>query len=86
LFEQYGYPGAADHYRKSIDILKSLEFDLYLGGHPHQVEAEMNNHGNPFISRKDWMGLLDARHARMEEFMSRKETSCQPQSVQTMST
>ena len=86
LYALYGYPGAADHYRKSISILKSLEFDLYLGGHPHQVAVEMGDHGNPFISREDWMGLLDARHSRMEEFIGRKETSSQSQSVQTMST
>ena len=68
LFGLYGYPGADSDYRRSVEILKSLEFDLYLGGHPHQVVAEIRGDGNPFISRAEWIRMVESRHQKMEKF------------------
>jgi len=68
LYGQYGYPGAAEHYRKSVEKLKALAFDLYLGGHPHQVVSEIRGDGSPFISSAEWIGMVEARRAKMEAF------------------
>ena len=72
LYDRYGYPEAAGHYRDTVSTLKSLEFDLYLGGHPHQVVSEMRSDGNPFVTHSEWLSLLESRHNRMEEFVNRK--------------
>lgn len=74
LYEQYGYPEAARDYRKSVEKLKALEFDLYLGGHPHQVADEIRKDGNPFISRDEWVKMVDARHKKMETYLTRRAT------------
>ncbi|MHC4915370.1 MAG: MBL fold metallo-hydrolase [Planctomycetota bacterium] len=71
IFEQYGYPGVCDQYRKTISRLRRVEFDLFLGGHPHQVVVEMRPDGNPFVSREEWLGHLELRSGRMERFLKR---------------
>jgi metallo-beta-lactamase class B len=70
-FEAYGYPGVCADYRRTVGLLRGLEFDLYLGGHPHQVRDEMRADGNPFVTRQEWLKLLDGRLARMERFLAR---------------
>jgi len=70
-FEEYGYPGVCADYRRTVAILRGLEFDLYLGGHPHQVRDEMRADGNPFVTRGEWLKLLDGRAGRMENFLAR---------------
>jgi metallo-beta-lactamase class B len=71
LFEQYGYPGVCEQYRETIGRLRELEFDLFLGGHPHQVVSEMRADGNPFVSREEWLAHLELRSERMERFLKR---------------
>ena len=70
-FEAYGYPGVAADYRRTVAILRGLDFDLDHGGHPHQVRDEMRADGNPFVTREEWLKLLDGRAGRMENFLSR---------------
>jgi len=70
-FEEYGYPGVSADYRRTIAKLRGMEFDLYLGGHPHQVRGEMRGDGDPFVTRQQWLGALAARAGRMERFLAR---------------
>ena len=63
------YPGVVQDYEKTVVLLKSLEFDLYLGGHGHQVWDEMCQDGNPFVTRANYLKMVDNRHARMRTFI-----------------
>jgi metallo-beta-lactamase class B len=69
LLDLYGYPGVCADYRRSVNILKRLEFDLYAGGHPHQVWMEMRSDGFPFVTREEWLKLVETRHGQMENFV-----------------
>ncbi|HYF49561.1 MAG TPA: MBL fold metallo-hydrolase [Planctomycetota bacterium] len=64
-----GYPGVCADYRRTVEILRELEFDLYLGGHAHQVLNEARADGNPFITRDEWLKLVNGRHQAMEDFV-----------------
>ncbi len=63
------FPGIVKAYEKTVDILKSLEFDLYLGGHPHQVFKEMREDGNPFVTREEWHEMVDNRNQQKIDFL-----------------
>ncbi|WP_167618276.1 MBL fold metallo-hydrolase [Maribellus sediminis] len=63
------FPGIVQAYEKTVDILKSLEFDLYLGGHPHQVFKEMREDGNPFVTREQWHKMVDNRNQQKIDFL-----------------
>jgi hypothetical protein len=65
-----GYPGVCADYRRTVPILKTLEFDLYAGGHPHMVFNEMRADGNPFVTREEWLKMVEGRHAHMERFVA----------------
>jgi metallo-beta-lactamase class B len=67
--DRLGYPGVCADYRKTVEILKALEFDLFCGGHPHMVFREMREDGSPFITREEWHKHVDGRHQKMEEFV-----------------
>jgi metallo-beta-lactamase class B len=67
--ERIGYPGVCADYRKTVETLRGLAFDLYLGGHPHQVFNEAREDGNPFISRDEYLKLVNSRHQQMERFV-----------------
>jgi len=68
-FERNKYPGVCRDYEKTVSILKSIEFDLYLGGHPHQVFNEMREDGSPFVSREQWHKMVDNRHQQKKDFL-----------------
>ncbi|MCZ7645450.1 MAG: MBL fold metallo-hydrolase [Planctomycetota bacterium] len=69
--DELGYPGVCADYRRAVKTLEALEFDLYLGGHPHQVFNEMREDGNPFVTREEYRRMLSERHRLMEEFVAR---------------
>jgi metallo-beta-lactamase class B len=69
--DEFGYPGVCADYRRTVGILRGLEFDLYLGGHPHQVREEMRGDGSPFVTRQEWLTMIEARAGRMERFVAR---------------
>jgi len=68
--ERLGYPGVCQDYRRAVEVLESIEFDLFCGGHPHQVFREMRPDGNPFVTREEYLGMLGERHRKMEEFVA----------------
>jgi len=68
--ELLGYPGVCADYRRTVEVFRSLEIDLYLGGHPHQVFREMRTDGNPFVTREEYLKLVNGRHAQMERFVA----------------
>jgi glyoxylase-like metal-dependent hydrolase (beta-lactamase superfamily II) len=70
-FEYYAYKGVCRDFRNTVEILRSLEFDLYLGGHPHQVKREMRDDGSPFVTKDEWLKLVNGRHEQMQEFLKR---------------
>jgi len=70
-FEHLGYPGVCADYRRTVEILKGLEFDLLLPGHPHQVFKEMRADGSPFVTPDQWLQAVEKRHGLMERFVSR---------------
>lgn len=63
------FHGIVQAYEKTVGILKSLEFDLYLGGHPHQVFKEMREDGNPFVTREQWHRMVDNRNQQKIDFL-----------------
>jgi metallo-beta-lactamase class B len=67
--DRLGYPGVCADFRRTVGILRALDFDLYLGGHPHQVFDEARADGNPFISREEWLKLVNGRSEQMETFV-----------------
>ncbi|MBI3492390.1 MAG: MBL fold metallo-hydrolase [Acidobacteria bacterium] len=67
--DRLGYPGVCADFRRTVGILRALEFDLYLGGHPHQVFDEARADGHPFISRDEWLKLVNGRSEQMETFV-----------------
>ena len=67
--ERLGYPGVCADFRRTVEIMRGLEFDLYCGGHPHQVFREMRADGNPFVSREEWLQLVRDRAGKMEDFV-----------------
>ena len=67
--DRLGYPGVCADYRKTVEKLKAMEFDLFCGGHPHMVFREMREDGNPFITRAEWLKHVENRHKLMEEFV-----------------
>jgi metallo-beta-lactamase class B len=69
--ERIGYPGVCADYRRTVEILRGLEFDLYLGGHGHQVFKEAREDGNPFISREEYLKLVNGRAGEMERFVAK---------------
>jgi metallo-beta-lactamase class B len=69
--ERLGYPGVCADYRRTVETLRGLEFDLYLGGHPHQVFREARADGNPFISRAEYLKLVNGRRQEMERFVEK---------------
>jgi len=68
-FEQNKYPGICADYDRTVEILKSLQFDLYLGGHPHQVFNEMRADGFPFVTRGQWLKMVENRHQQKVVFL-----------------
>jgi metallo-beta-lactamase class B len=68
-FEGNKYPGVCEDYEKTVKILKAIEFDCYLGGHPHQVYDEMRADGNPFVTREQWHKMVDNRHQQKKDFL-----------------
>ncbi len=69
MLEHLGYPGVCADYTRTIAWFRKTEFDLFCGGHPHQIFREMRPDGNPFVTRDDWLKLLDSRHGQMEKFV-----------------
>jgi len=69
-YKRWGYPGAAADYRKSVPILKELQFDLFCGGHPHMITKEVKGSNSPFISHETWVSMVEHRHASMERFVA----------------
>ncbi|MFC1582469.1 MBL fold metallo-hydrolase [Planctomycetota bacterium] len=67
--ERLGYPGVCADYRATVRKLQALEFDLYCGGHPHQVFNEMRADGNPFVSQEEWLKMTGNRYREMEDFV-----------------
>ena len=67
--EFLGYPGVCGDYRSTVEKLKSLEFDLFLGGHPRMVFNELHEDGNPFLRREEWLRMVSNRHEKMEAFV-----------------
>lgn len=70
VLDELGYPGVCADFRRTVEVLKGLAFDLYLGGHPHQVFNEAREDGNPFISREEYLKLVTGRLAAMERFVA----------------
>ena len=64
-----GYEGGGRDYRKTIPLMKTLEFDLLLAGHPWQIVKETNTDGNPFVSREDYYRFLDNRYKLADKFL-----------------
>ena len=69
VLDRLGYPGVCADYRNTVKKLQALDFDLYCGGHPHQVFEEMRPDGNPFVTREEWQKMVGARHQQMEDFV-----------------
>ena len=69
-FERLGYPGVVLDYEKTVQILKAIDFDLYLGGHPHQVFNEMREDGIPFVTREQWHKMVDNRNQQKIDFLA----------------
>jgi metallo-beta-lactamase class B len=67
--DRLGYEGVCADYRRTVEKLKAMEFDLFCGGHPHMVFREMREDGNPFITREEWHKHVDHRHGLMEAFV-----------------
>jgi len=67
--ELLGYPGVCADYRETVEKLRKMAFDLYLGGHPHQVFNEARADGNPFITREEWLKLVNGRAKEYENFV-----------------
>lgn len=67
--QKFGYKGCVGDYKKTIPLMKSIECDLILPGHPHQVAKEMYNNGNPFAKKEEFYLLLDNRYKEMEMFI-----------------
>ena len=67
--DRLGYPGVCHDYRRTVEILKGLEFDLFAGGHPHMVFKEIRKDGYPFLTREEWLKHVDQRHQKMEDFV-----------------
>jgi metallo-beta-lactamase class B len=69
VLDRLGYPGVCADYRATVKKLQALDFDLYCGGHPHQVFEEMRPDGNPFVSKEEWLKMVGARNQQMEDFV-----------------
>jgi len=69
--ERLGYPGVCADYRATVEKFRKMEFDLYLGGHPHQVFNEARADGNPFITRDEWLKLVNGRAKEYESFVKK---------------
>jgi metallo-beta-lactamase class B len=69
--EKLGYPGVCADYRRTVETLKRLEFDLLLSGHPHQVFGEAREDGSPLVTRDEWLRVIKNRHANMENFITK---------------
>ncbi|MCL2648726.1 MAG: MBL fold metallo-hydrolase [Phycisphaerales bacterium] len=69
--ERLGYPGVCADYRATVEKFRKMEFDLYLGGHPHQVFNEARADGNPFITREEWLKLVNGRAQEYENFVKK---------------
>ncbi|MCL2641429.1 MAG: MBL fold metallo-hydrolase [Phycisphaerales bacterium] len=67
--ELLGYPGVCRDYRETVEKFRKMEFDLYLGGHPHQVFNEARADGNPFITREEWLKLVNGRAKEYTDFI-----------------
>jgi len=67
--ERLGYPGVCADYRATVEKFRKMEFDLYLGGHPHQVFNEARADGNPFITRDEWLKLVNGRAKEYTDFV-----------------
>lgn len=67
-FEMYYYKGAREDYLRTVEKLKSIDFDLFLGGHSHQIVEELDEKGNPFITRQEWHYIISNRVKKMEDF------------------
>ncbi|MCL2648513.1 MAG: MBL fold metallo-hydrolase [Phycisphaerales bacterium] len=69
--ERLGYPGVCADFRTTVEKFRKMAFDLYLGGHPHQVFNEARADGNPFITREEWLKLVNGRAKEYEEFVKK---------------
>jgi len=68
-FERMKYPGVCADYDRTVKVLKAIQFDLYLGGHPHQVFNEMREDGFPFVTREEWFKMVDNRYQQKVDFL-----------------
>jgi len=66
-----GYPGVVADYRRTVEVLRKMEFDLCLPGHPHQILGETNVDGNPFITHAEWLKLVNGRSQQAEDFLKK---------------
>ncbi|MCL2641414.1 MAG: hypothetical protein FWD53_11250, partial [Phycisphaerales bacterium] len=56
-------------YRATVEKLRKMEFDLCLAGHPHHVFNEARADGNPFITREEWLKVVNGRAKQYVDFV-----------------
>ena len=75
--EEQGYPGNRDDFARSLNYLKELEVDVWLGAHPGQnrtfdkyARLKKDAKPNPFIDPDGWKGFILDIEKRFKEMIS----------------
>lgn len=76
--EAQGYPGNREDFAASLDYLKALEVDIWLGAHPGQCDTfgkcerlQRGEKPNPFIDPAGWRRFIEAIDRNFHAMLAR---------------